>query len=162
MIRPVTPHDAAAICGIYNHYVENTTISFEEAPLSQTEMEERIRTISAKFPYIVHEDESGEINGFAYINKWRERSAYHRSAEISIYIKDGFQGKGLGTTLMDKLIGETRKTGIHALVAGITIPNHNSIALHEKFGFEKIGHFKEIGQKFGRWIDVGYWELILR
>jgi len=164
MIRSVSPNDAAKyapeICAIYNHYIENTTISFEEIPLRQTEVEQRIRRISAKYPYIVWLDEAS-INGYAYINTWKERSAYRYSAETSIYVRDGFQGKGLGGKLMKGLLQEVRKTDIHVLVAGITLPNDRSVALHEKFGFREIGRFSEVGRKFGQWLDMGYWELLL-
>ena len=164
MIRQVNPADGAAICGIYNYYIENTTFTFEETIVQISEMEERIRKICAKYPYIVMEEESGhgEVNGFAYINTWKERSAYRFSAEVSIYIRDGFQGKGIGRKLMERLIEETRIAGIHSLVAGITLPNERSVALHEKIGFSKIAQFKEIGYKFNKWLDVGYWELLLK
>ena len=160
MLRPVRPADGAAICDIYNHYIENTAITFEEVPLQTAEMEERIRTISAKYPYLVWEEE-GEINGYAYASAWRVRSAYRYAAEVSIYLKNGFQGRGMGRELMEKLLEEVRRTDIHSLVAGIALPNENSIALHEKFGFKKIARFKEIGFKQNKWLDVGYWELIL-
>ena len=170
MIRPVSPGDAAAICDIYNYYIENTIISFEEKPLSTVEMEDRLRRISAKYPCIVWEEESGgaggtnagEINGYACANTWKERSAYRYSAELSIYVRDGFQGRGMGSMLMERLIEEVRKTEIHTLVAGIALPNERSVALHEKFGFRKIARFQEIGRKFDKWLDVGYWELIIK
>ena len=163
MIRPAGPSDSAAICGIYNHYVENTAFTFEEASVPPAEMEERIRRISAKYPYLVLEDDgSGEVNGYAYANTWRERSAYRFAAEISIYVRDDFRGKGMGRRLMERLLEEIRKRDIHSLVAGIALPNERSVALHEKFGFRKVAHFEEIGFKFGKWLDVGYWELILK
>ena len=163
MVRPVCPSDAAAICSIYNYYIENTTISFEEIPLQTSVMEERICNISAKYPYIVFADENcgGEITGYAYINTWKERSAYRYSAEISVYVRYGFEGKGIGRILMENLLKEVRKTEIHSLVAGITLPNDRSVALQEKFGFKNIARFEEIGYKFNKWIDVGYWELML-
>ena len=168
----VSPDNAAQyaseICAIYNHYIESTTISFEEIPLRQTEIEERIRQISAKYPYLVWLDEASNggaggnvVNGYAYINTWKERSAYRYSAETSIYVRDGFQGRGLGGKLMEGLLQEVRKTDIHVLVAGITLPNDQSVALHEKFGFKEIGRFSEVGRKFGKWLDMGYWELVL-
>jgi phosphinothricin acetyltransferase len=170
MIRPVSHADAAAICDIYNYYIENTAVSFEEKPLRFDEMEERIRKISAKYPYLVWEEEGavpgdtnpGGINGYAYINTWRERSAYRFAAEVSIYLRDGFQGRGMGKELMARLLDEARKTDIHALVAGITLPNERSVALHEKFGFRKTARFAEVGYKFNKWLDVGYWELLIK
>ena len=165
MIRPVSPGDAAIICDIYNYYIENSIASFEETPVRAAEMEERIRKITAMYPYLVLEEAGGagvsEINGYAYINKWRERSAYRFAAEVSIYVRDGFQSRGMGRKLMEKLLEEVRRTNIHTLVAGIVLPNHRSVALFEKFGFKKIGQFSEIGYKFDRWHDVAYWELRL-
>jgi phosphinothricin acetyltransferase len=160
MIRPVTVNDAAAICGIYNHYIKTTAITFEEIPVSINEMEGRIKTVLAKYPWLVWEEE-GEILGYAYSNKWRDRSAYRYSAEDSIYIKHGAQGKGIGKSLLTALLEEARRTDIHVLVAGITQPNEQSVGLHEKFGFKKIAEFVEIGYKMNRWLNVGYWQLIL-
>ena len=167
MIRPVSPADGAAICDIYNHYIENTIVTFEEIPIQTSGMEERIRNISAKYPYLVWEEKAGEkeksqINGFAYINQWKERSSYRFSAELSIYLRNGLQGRGFGRQLMEGLLEEVRKTNIHCLVSGIPLPNDLSVGLHEKYGFQKIAQFREIGYKFNSWIDVGYWELILR
>ncbi|MDR1253196.1 MAG: GNAT family N-acetyltransferase [Treponema sp.] len=160
MLRPVTRDDAAAICAIYNYYVKNTAVSFEERPVSIQEMEKRIRDVTAEYPWLVCEEES-EIPGYAYVNKYKDRIAYRYTAELSIYLKNGREGKGLGTRLLAGLLEEVKKTGLHALVAGITLPNERSVAIHEKFGFTKAAHFKEAGFKMGRWQDVGYWELIL-
>jgi len=124
-------------------------------------MEGRIREITMKYPWLVLE-EGGEIVGYAYANKYRDRSAYRFTAEISIYLRSGEEGKGFGSLLMERLIDKSQSCGIHTLVSGITLPNERSVALHEKFGFEKIAHFREVGFKFGQWIDVGYWEKILK
>jgi phosphinothricin acetyltransferase len=160
MIRPATGRDAASICGIYNHYIKTTAITFEEAPVSFNEMALRIRTVVSKYPWIVWE-EAGEILGYAYINAWKDRSAYRYAAEDSIYIKNGAQGRGIGKKLLAALLGEARHTDVHVLVAGITTPNPRSVGLHEKFGFKKIAEFVEIGYKLDRWLNVGYWQLIL-
>jgi phosphinothricin acetyltransferase len=161
MIRPVTIQDAIAICGIYNYYVKNTIVSFEETPVSIKEMQARIQETSAAFPWLVWEDE-GDILGYAYAHAWQKRSAYRYSAEDSIYIKEGFERKGLGQKLFTAFLEAIRKTNLHVLVAGITIPNEPSVALHEKFGFKKTALFTEAGYKQERWLDVGYWELILK
>jgi phosphinothricin acetyltransferase len=160
MIRPVKPEDAAAICSIYNYYVRETTVTFEEVPVSIKAMEGRIRDIGAKYPFYVYID--GEyLTGYAYASTWKERSAYRYSAETTVYVKQGHEGKGAGTALYAQLIAAARKAGIHALVAGITLPNEQSVALNEKFGFKKIACFNEVGYKQNKWIDVGYWELLL-
>ncbi|MDR2480644.1 MAG: GNAT family N-acetyltransferase [Treponema sp.] len=161
LIRQVTPNDAGPVTGIYNYYVQNTVITFEEEPVETAEMERRIRTVGAAYPWFVLE-EPGAVLGYAYANKFKERSAYRYSAEISIYLQNGLEGSGLGTRLMQRLLDEMKMSGVHALIGGITLPNERSVALHEKFGFEKTAHFREVGFKMNRWLDVGYWELILK
>lgn len=160
MIRTVKSTDAMAICGIYNHYVTHTVISFEENPVSIKEMERRIGDISAVYPWLVWE-EAGELMGYAYVHPWKDRIAYRFSVENSIYLKQGHERKGLGTCLLTRLLEEVKKTSVHGVIAGITLPNEGSIALHEKLGFTKIAQFKEIGFKLNQWLDVGYWELLL-
>jgi phosphinothricin acetyltransferase len=160
MTRPVKDGDAKNIAGIYNHYVRETVITFEERPVSIGEMAGRISAVSAKYPWLVME-ENGDVSGYAYVNTWKERYAYRYAAELSIYLKAGLEGKGRGTELMKALLDAVRRTELHALVSGITLPNERSVALHEKFGFVKIARFNEIGFKLGRWLDVGYWELLL-
>jgi phosphinothricin acetyltransferase len=160
MIRPVRSADATAICGIYNYYVEHTVITFDEIPVSVESMADHIGETTAHFPWIVWE-EGGEVLGYAYFHQWKERRAYRFSVEDSIYLKEGFQGQGAGKKLLARLLEEVKNTGIHAVVAGITIPNEKSIGLHEKFGFKKIALFPEIGYKLGKWLDVGYWTLVL-
>jgi phosphinothricin acetyltransferase len=160
MIRPVNAEDAAAICGIYNHYIEHTTVTFEEEPLSPAAMEGRIREISRRYPWLVWEAE-GRVLGYAYAHRWHERAAYRFTAEDSLYLLPGEEGRGLGRALLERLLEELRKTELHALMSVITLPNPGSVALHEKFGFQKAAHFGEVGYKMGQWLDVGYWELIL-
>jgi phosphinothricin acetyltransferase len=160
MIRPVKTADAPAICGIYNYYINNTVISFEEIPVSVGEMKNRIRDVTAQYPWFVWE-EGGEVLAYAYVNKWKERSAYRFSAELSVYVRAGREGQGMGGKLMARLLEAVGKTEIHALVSGITLPNERSVALHEKFGFHKIAQFNEIGFKMNRRLDVGYWEFIV-
>jgi len=157
-IRKVTIEDAEAIARIYNYYIENTVITFEEIPLSIESMTSRIETIAAKYPYLVLEDQNGLI-GYAYATEWKARSAYRFSTEVTIYLDHLKTGKGAGSLLFSALLDEIRKTGLHVIIGGIALPNIASVALHEKFGFRKVAHFEEIGYKFGRWIDVGYWEM---
>lgn len=160
MIREAAAGDAGQICGIYNHYVENTVITFEEKPVPAAEMEKRIRDISAVFPWLVYE-ENGSIIGYAYAVKWKTRAAYRFSAESTVYLKNCSLGKGVGSELYRRLIEELKEREVHAVMAGIALPNEKSRKLHEKFGFVKVAHFSEVGYKFGKWIDVGYWELKL-
>lgn len=161
MIRVVEPKDAKAINNIYNYYIENTTITFEEVLLTPSEMESRISIISTEFPYYVYE-EDGEVLGYAYANTWKSRSAFRFSVESTIYLKNGLGGRGIGRKLYTQLIKELRERGVHSVIGGITIPNPGSIKLHENIGFTKLGQFHEVGYKKEMWIDVGYWELLLK
>jgi L-amino acid N-acyltransferase YncA len=160
MIRSVTESDASAICAIYNEYVLNTRISFEESPVSTDEMAERVRNVTQHYPWLVCE-ESGKVLGYIYASKWKERSAYRYSVELGIYIASGQVGKGIGTLLMTELLEDLKTRSIHSVISGIALPNPASVALCEKFGFSKVAHFKEVGFKQNSWVDVGYWELVL-
>lgn len=159
MIRNATYKDAAAIAEIYNYYVLNTVVTFEEAPVSPDEMQRRITDVQIRFPWLVFE-ENGLIIGYAYAGPWKPRSAYRNTVESSVYLQPTHIGKGIGRILYSKLINELRDLNIHAVIGGIAQPNETSIKLHENFGFKKIGLFSEVGWKLGRWVDVGYWELI--
>ena len=162
MIRKVKSEDAHDIAMIYNYFIENSTITFETDPVSTEEMSERIAAISKKYPYFVYEDEvSGKIAGYCYVSSWKKKAAYQKSVESTIYIDKAFQGKGIGSTLMNKLINELREKSFHAVIACISIPNPSSIKLHEELGFIQVSEFKEVGYKFEKWIDVGDWELLL-
>jgi len=160
MIRPATPSDAAAIISIYNHYIATTTISFEENPVSEEEMAQRIKDVTANMPWYV-EEQDGELVGYAYATPWRVRSAYRFSVESTVYVSPEHPRKGIGGRLYQVLIDDLRGRGIRVVLGGIAQPNAASVALHERIGFEKVAHFKDVGRKFEQWVDVGYWELRL-
>lgn len=159
-LRPVKQEDAEAMCAIYNHYVRDTTISFEEIEVTPSEMSKRILDISDSLPWLVIENE-GMVDGYAYATKWRVRSAYRFSVEISVYLSPTSIGKGYGSRLLEKLLDELVKLGIHVVIGGIALPNETSIKLHEKMGFTKVAHFERVGFKNQQWIDVGYWQKLL-
>jgi L-amino acid N-acyltransferase YncA len=161
MIRDVKSHDAAAICSIYNHYVENSVITFEEQIVSTSEMQKRIQEITEELPWLVYEKKSSVL-GYAYASQWKNRCAYRYSAESTVYLSRMSVGKGIGTQLLQALINRLRSLSLHSVIGGIALPNPASVALHEKMGFEKVAHFKEVGWKMNRWVDVGYWELVLQ
>ena len=162
MIRTATVQDAPTIAAIYNHYVLNTIVTFEEQAVPADEMASRIAaTMEAKLPWLVLE-EAGKVQGYSYASKWKSRSAYRFSVETTVYLDVDATGRGLGKSLYSALIEALRPTPMHALIGGIALPNPSSVALHEKLGFVKIGQFREVGWKLAQWIDVGYWELILR
>jgi L-amino acid N-acyltransferase YncA len=158
-IRTVNLEDAAQIAEIYNYYIKNTHQTFETEALSADEMQERIAKIIEDYPYLVAEYE-GEIYGYAYATQFKMRQAYEFSAEVSIYVKSDAKQKGIGTRLYEKLFEELKETDVHAIIAGISLPNDGSVKFHEKLGFTKVARFREVGYKLGRWVDVGYWELI--
>ena len=161
MIRNVSIEDAAQICDIYNHYVLNTIITFEEESVPVSDMENRIVLTTKKLPWIVFE-KNKRILGYAYASEWKSRCAYKHSLETTVYLRDGASGNGIGSALYSELLDRLKAQHFHAAIGGISLPNDASIALHEKFGFEKIGQFKEVGFKFDKWIDVGYWQLIIK
>lgn len=161
MLRSATTADAAAIAGIYNHYVAHTIITFEEEPVGASEMAQRLtETLAAGLPWLVWAELDGRIHGYAYASKWKSRCSYRYSAEATVYLDQAATGRGLGTKLYAAVIAELRALKMHAVIGGVSLPNAASVALHEKFGFQKVAHFKETGFKFGQWIDVGYWELM--
>jgi L-amino acid N-acyltransferase YncA len=160
VIRLAQPSDAEAIVGIYNHYVANTTVAFEEQVVSVEDMAGRIKDIqSAGLPWLVLED-SGPLLGYAYASKWKTRSAYRYSVEVSVYLKQGIQARGLGSRLYEALFAALVERDIHAAMGGIVLPNDASVRLHEKFGMKQVAHFEQVGYKFGRWLDVGYWQKV--
>ncbi len=160
MVWSATTDDAARICDIYNHYVLHSTITFEEQPVSLDEMKQRIAEVLTGLPWLVLvEDEV--IQGYAYASKWKGRCAYRYSVESTAYLADGSTGRGIGTRLYEALFTMLRQREMHVVMGGIALPNDASVALHEKLGFEKVAHFREVGRKFGKWIDVGYWQLFL-
>lgn len=160
MIRDVTRNDAKNIAAIYNDYILNTTISFETEPLSEEQMRCRIAEISAHCPYFVWEGD-GEIAGFCYAHPWKERAAYSGTLETTVYLSPQYQGKGIGTKLMKKLINTCRDKGFRVLIACITANNTTSIEMHRRLGFKQVSHFKQVGEKFGQPLDVIDMQLIL-
>ncbi len=161
-IRPVAPSDAARIADIYNHYIRHTTISFEETPVSVSEIEQRIAKVAAaKLPWLVIED-GGQVQGYAYASLWRDRTAYRFTVEPSVYLDHQLRGGGLGKRLYRHLLDTLRQIGIEQVIGVIALPNPVSIALHEAFGFRQVGEFTHVGYKFDRWLSVSYWQLSLQ
>jgi L-amino acid N-acyltransferase YncA len=157
-LRRVRAEDCREICGIYNYYVENTVISFEEQVISEEEMSGRIARIVAAYPWIVYELE-GRVVGYAYLSRWKERPAYRFTAEDTVYVHSDCIGKGIGKALLGGMFEAVQERDIHVIMSVIALPNESSVGLHERFGFRKVAHFSQVGFKHGRWIDVGYWEL---
>lgn len=163
MIRDAKPSDAESIAAIYNHYILNTAVTFEEAEISAAEAQSRIHEAQDQsLPYIIREDKAGSVMGYAYASKWKGRCAYRYSVEVSVYLHPDKTGRGTGTQLYAELLERLTELEYHAVIGGISLPNPASIALHEKFGMKKVAQFSEIGFKFGKWVDVGYWQGLLK
>lgn len=160
MIRNIETKDLQRICEIYNHYVITTHASFETDPVPIAEMERRMIEYTNNYPWLVYE-ENGEVIGFCYASKWKPRPAYRYTAEVTIYLDKDHLSKGIGKLLYQDLFAQLKTQGIHSIIATIAIPNEKSQRLHEGLGFEQVGHFKDMGNKFGEWIDVGYWQCLL-
>jgi len=159
-IRNVTPQDASQICDIYNYYIRETTISFEQQPVSVQEMQERIESYSSTWPWLVAERD-GRLVGYTYASRWRTRAAYDNTVESAVYVSNDARQSGVGLPLYTALLDALRQQAVHTVIGGIALPNPGSVALHEKCGFRKVAHFAEAGRKFDRWIDVGFWQILL-
>ena len=160
-IRDAAVADAAELARIYNHYIVNTLVTFEETAIEAGVMAARVAEVrEARLPWLVAAAPAG-IDGFAHASRWKGRCAYRHSVEVTAYLDPGAIGRGLGSALYEVLFARLRDSGCHVIIGGIALPNPASVALHEKFGLRKAAQFSEIGRKFGRWIDVGYWQLTL-
>jgi phosphinothricin acetyltransferase len=161
VIRIATPEDASSIANLYNHYVLNTAITFETEAIPADDMASRIREVTdAGLPWVIAEC-NGQVVGYAYASKWKGRCAYRFSVESTVYVDVEHARRGIGTQLYDALLARLRSGKTHVVIGGIALPNEGSVALHERFGFRKVAHFSEVGFKFQRWIDVGYWQITL-
>ncbi len=160
MIRKVRIQDAEAICQIYNYYIENSNYTFDTDPRDLHQVVSQIESVTDKTPYFVFENE-GCIEGFCYVHPWKEKAAYARTYEVTVYLHPTATGKGLGKLLMQKLIEASRALDVHALIACITEENEKSFKLFENLGFKQVSSFTEVGQKFGRWLGVVDYELVL-
>lgn len=162
-LRQASADDAAGLVGIYNHYIAGSIATFEERPVAEAEMAARLASVQAAgLPWWVAVDEAaGAVLGYAYATHWKPRSAYRHSVEVTVYLADGMLGRGLGKRLGRVLLESLSERNIHVALAGIALPNPASVALHEALGFEKVAHLRDVGRKFERWIDVGYWQRVL-
>lgn len=160
MIRNIETKDLQHICDIYNHYILTTHASFETEPVTQEEMERRMQEYTSNYPWLVYE-ENGKVLGFCYASKWRPRPAYRYTAEVTIYLEKDHLSKGIGKLLYQELFSQLKSQAIHSIIATIALPNEKSQALHEGLGFEQVAHFKDMGFKLEKWIDVGYWQKML-
>jgi len=160
IIRLAREADANEIAAIYEPFCRETPVSFEmEAPTAQ-EMERRIATTLENYPWLVCERD-GWLVGYAYASQHRERAAYRWSVDVSVYIREGYRRGGMGRALYTSLFAILRLQGFRNALAGVTLPNPGSVALHEGMGFEPVGTYRCIGFKCGAWHDVRWWQKLL-
>jgi phosphinothricin acetyltransferase len=162
LIRTATPDDAPAVAAIYAPIVTDTTISFELQAPSVAEMRQRIAATLPLLPWLVGEDAQGAICGYVYASKFRERAAYQWAVEVTAYVRSDCRGRGVGRQLYTRLFTLLAELGYCQAVAGITLPNDASVALHEALGFEPASRFRDVGYKHGAWRDVGFWQKALQ
>ena len=160
-IRNAAAADAEVIRNIYAPYITDTCVTFETEVPAMEEFAARIESISRAYPYLVGVTD-GKVVGYAYASRHRARAAYQYSADVSIYVAPGYHRRGIGRALYSKLFELLRERGIYTVYAGITLPNEESAGLHNAFGFRQVGVFRNVGYKFGRWLDVMWMEKPLR
>ena len=161
-IRPATRADLPGILEIYNDAVLNTTATYDYEPRT---LEHRTQWFEERqregFPIFVAVDDSGRVAGWSALNPFHARIGYRFTSENSVYVAVDARGRGVGKLLLAPLIEGAKARGLHAIIAAIDAENEASIRLHAGFGFEKVGHFKQTGFKFGRWLDVVYMERLV-
>ncbi len=160
-IRLAKIEDASQLVGIYAPFVEQTAVSFETEVPTVEEFAARITKVSSKWRWLVAEAD-GRCLGYAYGSMHREREAYRWSTEVTIYMAEGYRGRGLGSHLYEKLLEELAGLGYCNAYAGVALPNDASLGLHRRLGFEAIGVFKSVGRKFECWHDVAWFQRRLR
>ncbi len=153
--------DAERVAAIYGPYVTDTLISFEEVPVSAAEMAERMRVTLAWTPWLVAEDDDGQVVGYAYASRHRDRPGYRWSVDISVYIDGAWHRRGVGRALYAELLDILGRQRFVNVYAGITLPNPGSVALHESLGMRLIGVYEKVGFKFGEWPDVAWYGMHL-
>ncbi|MDR3097713.1 MAG: GNAT family N-acetyltransferase [Paraburkholderia sp.] len=161
-IRDAGPEDIDGITAIYNDAVQNTTAIWNDMTVDAANRAAWLADRrKAGYPVLVAVDEHEAVLGYASFGDWRAFEGYRHTVEHSVYVRGDQRGRGIGMALMQALIGRARSIGKHVMVAGIEANNAGSIGLHEKLGFEHAGHMKEVGMKFGAWLDLAFMQLKL-
>ena len=162
VIRPVEARDAAAVAAIYVPNITHGVASFELMPPDAAEMAARIAATTATHPWLVCEAPEAGVAGYVYATAFNPRAAYQWSAAVTVYIDEKFHRAGIGRALYTSLFALMRLQGFYNAYGGITLPNAGSVGLHEAMGFRPAAMYREVGYKFGRWWDVGWWEMELQ
>jgi phosphinothricin acetyltransferase len=159
-IRPAEARDLAAINGIYDHDILHGTATWDEAPWTLEQRQEWFAEHDGTTPVLVAEVE-GKVAGFAYLSWYRPKTGYRYTREDTIYIDEAFRGKGIGNLLLNALLERARALDLRCIIGVITSDNATSIALHRRYGFEDAGTTRQVGYKFGRWLDSVTMQLLL-
>ena len=157
MIRAVRDTDIPVCLDWYNYYIENTTVTFEEALLSEQEFASRVKRITEQYTWLMLE-ENGKPVGYAYLDHFNARNAYRYTADVAVYLDPEETGKGYGRALMKALEAAAKHQNIHKLVSLVTEGNLPSEKLHESLGYRKTVRLEHVGYKFGRWLGVSWYE----
>lgn len=161
-VRPATHDDLPGILEIYNEAVLNTTATYDYELRTLAHRTAWFEDhVKSNYPVFVAVDDAGRVVGWSALNRYHDRVGYRFSSENSVYVAAGHRGRGIGRQLLQPLVEAARRRGLHAILAVIDADNEASIRLHASFGFVKVGHFKQVGYKFDRWLDVVYMELLL-
>lgn len=159
-VRRGTGDDLAAIAAIYNHAIEHTTATFDVERVTLAERRVWFAQFDEVHPLFVCESD-GAVVGYAYYLPFRQKAAYALTKECTVYVAPDAHRRGVGTALYTAVVAHARAHGIHALVGVLGQDNPASTTLHRKFGFVEVGHLREVGHKFGRFVDTHYFELVL-
>ena len=156
-IRPIRQEDCSSCLAIYNRYITDTTVTFEETPLSEAMWRARVERIAEHYPYLVA-CENGKIVGYAYLDAYSERSAYRYTADLSVYLAPDVTGHGIGGALLAEIEVRAAKQGIRHLISLVTGENAVSMRFHERHGFRRVGALEQVGFKQGKWLDVAIYQ----
>lgn len=160
LIRPAAARDLAAINAIYNHYVLTSTCTYEVEPVTEAARAQWLADHGERHPATVAELD-GRVVGWGCLSPYRGRFGYRYSAEHSVYVDQDHHRRGIGAALLRDLVERARALGYHTLIGGCDSAQAASIALHERHGFERVAHFREVGRKFDRWLDVIFLQRML-
>jgi len=159
-VRPAVISDAGAILDIYSHYINNTTVTFEQEVPTADEFRHRMEEIMAEYPFLVCED-GRHIVGYAYAHRHQSRAAYRFSAELSVYLRPHYTNLGIGSAMCRLIIDLLKLQKVQTVYSAVSLPNEPSCAMHEALGFHTAGQWRNTGRKQGRWIDILWYELAI-
>jgi len=157
LVRTPRDDDFAALAAITNHYIATTTVHFAYDAIAEAELRDQWQRYHERFPWCVAEH-GGTVVGYAKAGTWRDRTAYQWTPEVGLYVADAERGRGIGRVLYTALLDELPRRGFRSAIAGITLPNAPSIALHRAFGFVSVGVVQDAGWKHGSWHAIEFWQ----